>query len=348
LEIQLLCQGAKAKKIMKLFLMPSTCGRIVLLAAIQFGGPLLPMAVADEIASAGAPPWQRHYQEGEKIVYHMKATNRDRAGTWLYEFEADGIVKKDPEGKFYEEIGWTNLVSCKTTNKIDLFSLSNPTDWTALVTNKEKLVLSPSSRDFRQQLGLPPYFKVAIPDFSKISRAFLGPTMDLFSFYGDMQLASHFGGHPKAGDHFYRPYGTPPSWADGAHVIIGEDSFDFDCTIKEVDLTNQTATILVRHVPSEKPQVRLPAEWMRAPVSGVSNNWVQVEKNDNGSYTVGVGKESFDDLVKVSLADGRILSARMDNPVEVLERECADVNFTNAGEPIRYQIRRQIEVTGSP
>jgi hypothetical protein len=101
---------------------------------------------------------------------------------------------------------------------------------------------------------------------------------------------------------------------------------------------------LINYVPLKKPQINLLAEWMRVPVTDTSNNWVEVKKNENGTYSAGVGKETFEVQVKLSLLDGRILSARMDDPVEVLERECTDANLANGGNPIRYQIRRQIEI----
>jgi hypothetical protein len=69
-----------------------------------------------------------------------------------------------------------------------------------------------------------------------------------------------------------------------------------------------------------------------------------VKKNGNGTYSAGVGKETFEVRIKVSLLDGRILSARMDNPVEVLERECADATLATGGDTIHYEIRRQIEI----
>ena len=33
---------------------------------------------------------QRKYKEGEKLSYHMKASNRERERTLLYEIQADG------------------------------------------------------------------------------------------------------------------------------------------------------------------------------------------------------------------------------------------------------------------
>ena len=47
----------------------------------------------------------RHYTEGEKLSYHMKATNQDRHGTLRYEIQADGVVKK----KCWPANSWKNL-----------------------------------------------------------------------------------------------------------------------------------------------------------------------------------------------------------------------------------------------
>jgi hypothetical protein len=88
----------------------------------------------------------------------------------------------------------------------------------------------------------------------------------------------------------------------------------------------------------------LPGAWMHTPVSDTPNNWVQVGKDRDGKYVASVGKETFDDVIKTSLADGRILSATMENPVEVLERQCNDAALTVCGDPIRYQIRRRIAI----
>ena len=41
----------------------------------------------------------RHYREGEKLRYRMKTVNED----WRYEIQADGVVKKDSAGNFFEE-----------------------------------------------------------------------------------------------------------------------------------------------------------------------------------------------------------------------------------------------------
>jgi len=261
---------------------------------------------------------RRHYREGEKLTYHMKGINED----WHYEIQADGIVKKDSAGTYFEEYRWSNLIS-----------------------NNQKTALSPASLDFRQQLTLDPNHNSAFPDLSQVDPSLIGPITDFMSFYVDLRLAVKTGKLAHPGDHFYFKRSTPNSWADGTRVLVGEDAVDFDLTLKDVNRSDHTATFVARHVPPEKPEIRLTAEWMRKPVADTANNWVQVRKTKNGKYLAAVGKETFVVEIKVSLVDGKILSGRIDNPVDTIERECEDAALTKCGDARPHPIRRQIEIS---
>lgn len=259
----------------------------------------------------------RHYREGEKLSYHMKATNKNRLKTMSYEAEADGVVKWDAAGHFYEEYQWSGVV------------------WDG------KAVAVPP--DFRQILSLDPGFRPVLPDLRKVPSGLVGPVLDLMTFYVDLGFAIRRGMN-LPGDHVYIKFGRPSSWAAGEGAILGESSVDFDITLQDVDHASKVATILVRHVPPARSQVQLPAAWMHTPVVDTPNNWVSVRKDTSGKYIAAVGKETFDVAIKTSLDDGRILSATMDNPVEVLERQCKDAALTVCSNPIHYEIRRQIAI----
>jgi hypothetical protein len=282
-------------------------------------------AIQGSSARAAAPPAQqdllaRHYQEGEKLSYHMKASNRNRVRTLTYEIQADGVVKQNAAG-FFEEYAWSGL----------------------LVDGKP-VTLPASNQSFRQVLSLSPNSNMVIPDLSKVHPMMIGPITDLLTFYADMLILHQGGKVVHAGDHFYFKHGTPNSWADGTYVTLGQDSIDFDFILEEVDRKSKVAVVVVRHVPPEKPQIKIPVEWMSASVADTPNNWVEVSKTQDGKFSAQVGKETFVARIKISLADGRIISATLDNPVEVLERVCTDAALTSCGEPVRYQIRRQIEI----
>jgi hypothetical protein len=172
----------------------------------------------------------------------------------------------------------------------------------------------------------------------------IGPVTDLLTFYADLFLATHAGRLREPGDRFFFANPTVGSWADGTRVLIGEDSIDFDIHLTAVDRSSGVATLLVKHVPPKVPKIRIPAEWMREPVAGVPNNWVQVRKAA-GAYIGAVGKETFDVELTIRLSSGEILSATMDNRVEAVERECVDVELSNCGERRPDPTVRRIEMS---
>jgi len=260
----------------------------------------------------------RRYHEGEKLTYHMKGINED----WHYEIQADGVVKKDSAGTYFEEYRWSNLIS-----------------------DGRKVALPAASLDFRQQLTLDPQHHSAFPNLRQVDHRLVGPILDFMNFYVDLWLAERTERLSHAGDQFYLKNAKPNSWADGKYVLVGEDSIDFDFLLKDVNRSENTVTLLIRHVPPEKPEVRLPADWMRKPVANTANNWVQVQKIQNGNYLAAAGKETFDVEIKMSLTDGKILSATLDNPVETVERECVDAALTGCSDPKPRSIRRQIEIS---
>jgi len=140
------------------------------------------------------------------------------------------------------------------------------------------------------------------------------------------------------------PYGRPSSWADGHAVKIGEDSIDFDITLKSVDRRRNRAVLLVRHLPPAKPSLNLPAEWMKTPVKDTPNNWVEVSTTKDGKIHAAVGKETFDVTLNVDLKTGEIIDASLENPVDVQERVCSDDTLANPGPPTTYRIHRRIEI----
>ncbi len=280
---------------------------------------VLPVYGQSSGAGTGADLLARRYREGEKLTYHMKASNRGQQATNTYEIQADGVVKKDSAGRFMEEFAWSKMV-----------------------INGKPLTPSQAAIDFRQVLSLEPGYPMIVPNLAPVI-SMVGPITDLLTFYADMSVKNQ-GKLLRAGDHFYFRHGTPASWADGNYVVLGEDSIDFDVTLSEVNVAGKTAILTIQHVPAAKPEIKVPAEWMRAPVADTPNNWVEVTKQGPEKYFAEIGKETFEVKITLSLEDGRILRATIDNPVEVKARPCSDAELSKCGEPVRYQIRRQIEV----
>ena len=274
--------------------------------------------LAGQVATQGHDPLQRQYHEGEALVYRMTAVNE----AWHYTIQADGIVKKDATGAYYEEYRWSNMQS-----------------------GGQPMQLSAETPAFRQRLSLDPNQNPSGPDLTKVDPRMIGPITDFMTFYVDYWLANKVGQLKKVGDHFYFRNPMPASsWADGTHVLIGESAIDFDMTLKTVDAAAGMAVLVVRHVPPEKSAVKLPTAWMQTPVGNAPNNWVGVQKEQDGRYTASVGEENVNVEIKVSLADGKILSATMDNPVKTIERTCEDLALTKCGEAKPHDILRKVEI----
>jgi hypothetical protein len=266
-------------------------------------------------------PLHRQYREGEQLAYRMTGVNED----WHYTINASGQVKRDPSGAYFEEYTWS-----------DLKSGGQPT------------ALSPQTAGFRQRLSLDPDQNPSMPDLSKVDPKIIGPITDFMTFSSDLWIAIKTGQLKRAGDHFYMPYGVPSSWADGTYVRLGQSSIDFDMTWKKTDAAGKTAELEIRHVPPAKSMimlpVTLPVAWMQAPVGDKPNNWVTVQKSQDGKLQAAVGEETFDVDLTVSLTDGKILAGSMDNIVKTIQRTCDDDALTHCTDPVPHEIHRKIEI----
>ncbi len=263
--------------------------------------------------------WTRQYTQGETLRYRMKANNRG----WQYQVTARNVVKQDAAGAFYEEIGWSDFGS------------------------NASMTLSPESLAFRQKVSLEPSGKyLSVPDLSHVQPALLGPITDLLTFYSDLFLATKHS-PMRVGQTVRVPHGTPNSWADGQHVVLGEDSIDFVLTAESVDRAAHTQTLVAQHVPPARPQVRLQAEWMKTPVAEAPNNWVSVT-HEGGIYKAEVGQETFTARIVVDSRDGKIISVHMDNPVIAVSRECMDEALTQCGAAAPDTIRRVVDLELMP
>jgi hypothetical protein len=275
------------------------------------------------VLGAGALPAQqpsplaRRYREGDSLHYRMDATNQNRDRVLKYSASTDGVVRRDSLGRFVEDFEWSHLVR-----------------------NDSAISLPAGAPTVRQRLTLAPEFIIP-PNVPKIHPALPGPVLDLFTFYADLWISAKMP-LAHAGDHARLPGTSANSWADGQTLIVAEDAIDFEMTLTAVDTVARVARLEVRHVPTAEPHVRLSADWMKVPLFDKPNNWVEVTRGEHGSYTAAVGRETFDVRLVVSLTDGRILSATMDNPVDVLERTCSDAALTSCSPPTRYKILRTI------
>jgi hypothetical protein len=272
-------------------------------------------------AEKPAPSLRPTYSEGQELAYRISSSNRRPTGTATYEATARGVVERDAAGRFRETYAWKSL------------SL-----------NGRETVLDLAASSLRQVVSLAPDHALALPDLSKTHPGLIGPMTDLMTFYADVWLALREPELQRAGGRAFVAHKRANSWADGSRTLLGQDAVDFEIVLERIDVEGGDATLIVRHVPPKTTAIAIPAEWMREPVADAPNNWVQVVRTQGGKYRAAVGKETFDVEVHLRVADARIVSAVMRNPVDVLERECVDEALAQCEAPTRYQILRQVEL----
>jgi hypothetical protein len=256
---------------------------------------------------------QRRYTSGTVSHYLMTGNNDG----WQYSIGATDVVKRDTSGRYYEEIGWSGL------------------------TSNAHQTLTPASLALRQTVSLDdPSSYMRVPNLATVQPLLIGPITDTLTIYSDLLLAIQ-SKLVQPGQTAYVSRTTPNSWADGQHVLLGQDVVDFSLKVETVNPAEHSETLLIQHVPPPALHIQLPAKWMHEPTSAEPNNFVQVSKQDDG-FTADVGKETFDVRLVVDTRDGHILSAAMHNPVALTTRTCTNRELTQCGPEASKTTLREI------
>jgi hypothetical protein len=275
--------------------------------------------IAAQQVETEAGALQRRYVEGSVTHYVMTGDNDG----WHYTIQANDVVKRDAAGRFYEEIGWSNL------------------------TSNAGQALNPASLALRQTVSLDdPASYMKMPNLADVQPLLIGPITDTPTLYSDLLLAMR-SQLTLPGQTAYVSRTTPNSWADGQRVLVGEDVVDFSLKVDAVNPAEHTETILVQHVPPAEVHVQLPAKWMEKSASARPNNFVQVQKRDAG-FVAEVGKETFDVRLVVDTRDGHMLSATLHNPVVLRTRTCTDRALEQCGPESSKTTLRDITWTQIP
>jgi hypothetical protein len=275
--------------------------------------------VSAQQASKDSGFLQRRYTDGTVSRYLMTGKNDG----WKYTIRATITVKRDADNRYYEEIGWSDL------------------------TSSAQQTLKPASLALRQTVSLDDaatYMK--IPDLANVQPLLIGPITDTLTFYSDLLLAIN-AKLMQPGQTAYVPRTSPNSWADGQRVLLGQDVVDFLLSVESVNPAENTATIMVQHVPPPTLHVEQPAKWMQEPMSAKPNNFVQVSK-DGDRFIAETGKESFDVRLIVDTRDGSIVSAALHNLVTLKDRTCTDRELMHCGAEAPKTILREITLKRVP
>ena len=145
------------------------------------------------------------------------------------------------------------------------------------------------------------------------------------------------------GDSFAFPFGKPISFLN----VQEEDCVDFELNLTSVDSGNNVATVEVKHVPPKTAcGIRLPAEWMRTPVSADNpNNIVAVSPQPDGTFDISVGSEIIYVKATVQLGTGKVLNATLSDQMKFIDRNCRDPRGESCKEPKTVKQQRDVSLT---
>ncbi len=262
---------------------------------------------------------QRRYVDGT-ISHYLMTGNNDG---WQYTIRATDTVKRDANGRYYEDIGWSDL------------------------TSNAQQTLTPASLSLRQTVSLDdPASYMRVPNLTNVQPLLIGPITDTLTFYSDLLLAEK-ASLIQAGQTAYVSRTTPNSWADGQRVLLGQDVVDFSLSVESVSPAQHTETLLIQHVPPPVLHIEQPAKWMQESASAKPNNFVQVAKESEG-FSAETGKESFKVKLVVDTRDGSVISAAMNNPVVLRTRICVDRELSHCGSEVSKTILRKITLMREP
>jgi len=251
----------------------------------------------------------------------MTGRNQKRDALHLYTAISSATVEMYPSGIFYENTSWVNFVF-----------------------DNQPVQLDQPSLNFRERISLDPRFNQLehYPDQTYIDRRLCGPADDLLNIYIDIQLAAMFPMLQKAGDNFFFKFGKPISFLKGQ----AENCLDFDLKLKQVNHETGIAILEVKHIPPKDAcGIKLPAEWMNAPVlPGLLNNIVSTEPLSDGSFSIVVGSNTIIVEATIQLGSGKILNATLSDQYQLIERICTDSKGVNCNEPVRYKEQRDITI----
>lgn len=280
----------------------------------------VPTARSHPGAPSSAGLLARRYVDGDTLRYKIAASHAGPNGIKRYAAIAESVVGRDSANHSVEAVNWTSLT-----------------------LNDSTVALAVRTSRALQQVSLDTAVMPAIPKLQSADPGLVGPMLDLMTFYVDLQLAAKQQNLTGAGDRRYVPVNVPASWSDGKRVLVGEDAVDFDIMIEKINRSTGEAVVRVRHVPPPSPSIHVRARWMTDSSGLPHRNWMEVTKVRD-RYVASIGAESFDVSLVVNLTDGRILSATMFNPIDIVERTCGDVVLEQCGPERRYRIVRTVDM----
>ncbi|MGN6294955.1 MAG: hypothetical protein ACTHMV_19550 [Chitinophagaceae bacterium] len=256
------------------------------------------------IAQQGKPDFSRKYKSGEMYRYELTTEyyqNREWKSSTIAVCEL--TVQADSLGMPYESVQWLSQ---------------------KIITAKDTTDESPMALRVKPyHLSLHPKGTLELPVITEAGMT--GAITDFHTFYVAIHQKAGIDKLQKQGDAYLLPTPVKGNFGNGKTILKGEDCITISSKLKEIKA--RQVVIQTDFLPPQQPCLDYYLPACSQPVSGDTLNNIQmIMVAPAGKVNLQYGKERFDIISTINIADGILLEATMTN--ELLLR--LKVNCTEA------------------
>lgn len=269
--------------------------------------------------------YERKYQIGEQCEY-LLTRNYYLNTQWQHKATAAAsLVVVETENLLADQVQWLSLLKS---------DVSGTTDLSAEAKKVDSYFMSLQAGG---PLKVPP---LKVPQM-------VGMITDFLTFF--VAVSPHVGtpNVKSVGEIYVAPQSTKGDWSDGQAVIIGED-----CIHPRVEMTDLNSLVVTYKTSflaptSDQVCITMNKDWMVEPVDvGTPNNFQQITSDGSGKFNVMWGHEFFVVTSQVERATGKLLSANMDNYLNLrMKTDCStDLEGCQSDFPLTIRRALQLEI----
>jgi hypothetical protein len=266
--------------------------------------------------------FDRKYKIGD--VYRYKLTmdefhngNFDHKNIAICEL----TVVKDSLGVPYDEVRW---IQRKTITQKDTIDLSK----SAISVKPFKISL-----DSKGNIDLP---KIDVSDMTE-------PIQDFITFFVAVSPLVGISNLYKINDSFAIKEPVKADFSNGSSILKGEDCISISVRLKNID--KGTASLYTAFSPPSQQCLSYLISDMNVPVvSDVINNFQMVMQTEPNKYLIQYGREFFNINSEIRKSDGKILSAKMFNQLNLKMKINCDNNYKNCQFEMPFYEERHLQL----
>lgn len=269
--------------------------------------------------------YHRHYQTGEVFAYEV-TSNVYLNQQWAKE-EVARTLHRVVAARGWEKVGWESL---RLRNDSGFFNL-----------DADARKVAP------YDLSLIDNGKLDIPSTAHVP-TMSGVVNDLGLFYLSISPAIGLPKVQKVGDSYTRPKLWQGKWGERNEEIKGENCFESQVEITAIG----TERVAVRSsfLSPSKGCLSAKKDWMAAPVAtGTLNNFQEVRKETNGTYTVRWGSEEWTVQSQIERRTGKLAVGSLASSISLKIRRGCDAELEKCtSEPVAQRIDRSTQLALRP